>query len=276
VETNLASPATGSQERRHSRLPQWATVREVAVFLLFTIYFLLYGLTPIFGGDGLGLVGADEPRYAQVAREMLARHDWITPTLNGTPWLEKPPLYYWQAMIAFAIFGVRDWVARVPSAIDASLVVLAVYFFLKKLRPGFHLDGALMTASAAGLVGFAHSASTDMPLAAMFSLAMLCCVVIAAPLGMLVGYVLPREMEGTLLLLTAVALQMIIDPASRIAKLTPFWSSREIGTYAVDHTGTGYLVRGAVHGAVVILLMLAFVAIASSARLRRRSHLRRA
>ena len=108
------------------------------------------------------------------------------------------------------------------------------------------------------------------------SLAMLCCVVIAAPLGMLVGYVLPREMEGTLLLLTAVALQMIIDPASRIAKLTPFWSSREIGTYAIDHTGTGYLVRGAVHGAVVILLMLAFVAIASSARLRRRSHLRRA
>ena len=108
------------------------------------------------------------------------------------------------------------------------------------------------------------------------SLAMLCCVVISAPLGMLVGYLLPREMEGTLLLLTAIALQMIIDPASVIAKLTPFWSSREIGTYAVDHTGTDYLVRGAVHGAVVALLMVAFVAIVSSARLRRRPHLRRA
>lgn len=142
--------------------------REWLLLVGFCVFLFFYGL------GQFGLVGADEPRYAQVAREMLARHDWITPTLNGTPWLEKPPLYYWQAMIAFAIFGVRDWVARVPSAIDASLIVLAVYFFLKKLRPGFHLEGALMTASAAGLVGFAHSASTDMPLAAMFSLAMLC------------------------------------------------------------------------------------------------------
>jgi len=105
---------------------------------------------------------------------MLARHDWVTPTLNGAAWLEKPPLYYWQAMLAFAIFGVRDWTARLPSAIDASLIVLGAYLFLKKLRPGLHLDGALMTASAAGVIAFAHSASTDMPLAATFSLAMLC------------------------------------------------------------------------------------------------------
>ena len=49
----------------------------------------------------VGLLGADEPRYAQVAREMLARHDWITPTLGGKPWLEKPPLYYWQAMLSY-------------------------------------------------------------------------------------------------------------------------------------------------------------------------------
>ena len=141
--------------------------REWLLLVGFCVFLFFYGL------GQFGLVGADEPRYAQVAREMLARHDWITPTLNGTAWLEKPPLYYWQAMIAFAVFGVRDWAARVPSAIDASLIVLGVYFFLKKLRPGFHLDGALMTASAAGVVGFAHSASTDMPLAAMFSLAML-------------------------------------------------------------------------------------------------------
>ena len=40
----------------------------------------------------VGLVGADEPRYAQVAREMLQRHDWVTPVLFGQPWLEKPPL----------------------------------------------------------------------------------------------------------------------------------------------------------------------------------------
>ena len=54
-------------------MPSWALSREVGVFLIFSVFFLLYGLTPILGGDGLGLVGADEPRYAQIAHEMLAR-----------------------------------------------------------------------------------------------------------------------------------------------------------------------------------------------------------
>ena len=50
------------------------------------------GFLFFFGLAYFGLLGADEPRYAQVAREMLARHDWVTPTLGGSPWLEKPPL----------------------------------------------------------------------------------------------------------------------------------------------------------------------------------------
>ena len=131
------------------------------------------GFLFFFGLAYFGLVGADEPRYAQVAREMLARHDWITPTLGGKPWLEKPPLYYWQAMLAYRIFGVSDWAARLPSAVDATFMVAAIYLFLKRFRPGFHLDGALMAASAAGIIGFARAASTDMPLAAMFTIALL-------------------------------------------------------------------------------------------------------
>jgi 4-amino-4-deoxy-L-arabinose transferase-like glycosyltransferase len=131
------------------------------------------GFLFFFGLAYFGLIGADEPRYAQVAREMLARHDWITPTLGGKPWLEKPPLYYWQAMLAYSIFGVNDWSARLPSAVDATLLVFAVYVFLKRLRAGFQLDGALITASAAGVIGFARAASTDMPLAAMFTIALL-------------------------------------------------------------------------------------------------------
>jgi 4-amino-4-deoxy-L-arabinose transferase-like glycosyltransferase len=126
-----------------------------------------------FGLAYFGLVGADEPRYAQVAREMLARHDWITPTLGGVPWLEKPPLYYWQAMLAYAVFGVSDWAARLPSAVDATILVIAIYWLLRRLRPGSELNAALMTASAAGVIGFARAASTDMPLAAMFSIALL-------------------------------------------------------------------------------------------------------
>ncbi len=131
------------------------------------------GFLFFFGLAYFGLLGADEPRYAQVAREMLARHDWITPTLGGKPWLEKPALYYWQTMLAYSVFGVSDWAARLPSAVDATLIVAGVYLFLRRFRPGFQLDGALMAASASGVIGFARAASTDMPLAATFSMAML-------------------------------------------------------------------------------------------------------
>jgi 4-amino-4-deoxy-L-arabinose transferase-like glycosyltransferase len=133
----------------------------------FCAFLFLYGLGQI------GLIGADEPRYAQVAREMLERHDWVTPMLGGQPWLEKPPLYYWQAMIAYRVFGVSDWAARLPSAFDATLLVLAVYCFLRRFRPGFELDGALITASSAGIVGYARAASMDMALAAAFTIGML-------------------------------------------------------------------------------------------------------
>src|SRR5579872_1080215 len=83
--------------------PQPMTNRSRTDSLLlagFCAFLFLYGL------GQFGLIGADEPRYAQVAREMFERHDWITPTLDGHAWLEKPPLYYWQAMLAFSVFGV--------------------------------------------------------------------------------------------------------------------------------------------------------------------------
>ncbi|HEX8818249.1 MAG TPA: glycosyltransferase family 39 protein [Terriglobales bacterium] len=126
-----------------------------------------------FGLAYFGLIGADEPRYAQVAREMLARHDWITPTLGGKPWLEKPALYYWQAMLAYAVFGVSDWAARLPSAFDATCMVAAIYLFLRRFHPGAQIDGALMTASSAGVIGFSRAASMDMPLTACFTISLL-------------------------------------------------------------------------------------------------------
>ena len=104
---------------------------------------------------------------------MFERHDWITPMLGGQPWLEKPPLYYWQAMMFYALFGVHDWVARLPSVLDATVLVLAMYFFLRRFRNGSELDGALIAASCAGITAYAHAASTDMPLAAAFTVGML-------------------------------------------------------------------------------------------------------
>jgi 4-amino-4-deoxy-L-arabinose transferase-like glycosyltransferase len=131
------------------------------------------GFLFFYGLGAFGLLGADEPRYAQIAREMLNRGDWVTPTLFGKPWLEKPVLYYWQAMLAFRVAGVSDQTARLPGAADAALLIAAIYFFLRRFRRGSELEGALITASCAGVIGFAHAAATDMPLAATFSIAML-------------------------------------------------------------------------------------------------------
>jgi 4-amino-4-deoxy-L-arabinose transferase-like glycosyltransferase len=154
-----SNPAVANAGQRP--LTDWLLLTGFCGFLFF------------FGLAYFGLLGADEPRYAQVAREMLGRHDWITPTLGGKPWLEKPALYYWQTMLAYSAFGVSDWAARLSSAVDATLMVVAAYLFLRHLRPGFQLDGALMTATATGVIGFARAASMDMPLAATFTIAML-------------------------------------------------------------------------------------------------------
>jgi 4-amino-4-deoxy-L-arabinose transferase-like glycosyltransferase len=148
-------------------------------------------------------VGADEPRYAQIAREMLAVHDkacdaahtnlipnslrpkdlvasyrcllagTVTPVLYGQPWLEKPALYYWRAMFAFREFGVHDWVARLPSASFAFTLVVLIYLHMRRFRPGGQLDAALITASCAGILSFARGASTDMQLAAPLGIGML-------------------------------------------------------------------------------------------------------
>ena len=146
------------------------TARTRTDFLLlagFCTFLFFYGL------GAFGLIGADEPRYAQVAREMLERNDWITPVLSGHPWLEKPPLYYWQAMLAYSVLGVNDIAARLPSAVDATLLVMAIYFFFRKFRRGIEVDAALITASCAGIIGYARAASMDMPLTARFSVGML-------------------------------------------------------------------------------------------------------
>jgi 4-amino-4-deoxy-L-arabinose transferase-like glycosyltransferase len=170
--------------RRRWRMPCWPTLGEASIFLVFTVFFLVYGVTPLLGGDGLGLVGADEPRYAQIAHEMLVRFDsshtlkdrlsaCVTPYLYGRPWLEKPALYYWRAMFVFQDFGVHDWAARLPSASFAFIMVGLIYLHMRRFRPGGHLDAALITVACAGIIAFARGASTDMQMAAPLSIGLL-------------------------------------------------------------------------------------------------------
>jgi 4-amino-4-deoxy-L-arabinose transferase-like glycosyltransferase len=141
---------------------------QLALVLGVCYFFFFFGL------GAFGLTGADEPRYAQIAREMLARHDWIVPTLNGSPWLEKPALLFWKMMNSYSIFGVSDWAARIPAAVHATAVAVGIFFFMRRFRPGSELDAAMIAASSAGMIGFGRGASTDMLVSAPFALAMMC------------------------------------------------------------------------------------------------------
>jgi 4-amino-4-deoxy-L-arabinose transferase-like glycosyltransferase len=203
----LAAPSRATAWLRHHLHLNYTelgcTLSEFIVLLLFSGYFLFYGLMPIFGGDQLGLVGADEPRYAQVAREMLTAHSdvchavharitprslrpadlhasyaclmggTVTPILYGKPWLEKPALYYWRAMGYYKELGVYDWTARLASATGALALIILAFLHLKRFRPGGHLDAALIMVSAVAMFAFSRGASTDMQLAAPFCMGML-------------------------------------------------------------------------------------------------------
>jgi 4-amino-4-deoxy-L-arabinose transferase-like glycosyltransferase len=143
---------------------------------------IMCGFLFFYGLGAFGLVGPDEPRYAQVAREMYERNDYVTPTLHGEGWFEKPALYYWRAMFAYETtnrflppsrWGVYDWAARVPSATFALGMITIIFFHMRRFRPGAQLDAAIITASCAAVIGFARGASTDMQIAAPFTVAML-------------------------------------------------------------------------------------------------------
>jgi 4-amino-4-deoxy-L-arabinose transferase-like glycosyltransferase len=74
-----------------------------------------------------GLLDDVDSIYIQVAREMLQRHDFVTPTIDGIRFFDKPPLMYWMAAGSMHLFGVHDWAARLPLALGVLALLLAVY-----------------------------------------------------------------------------------------------------------------------------------------------------
>lgn len=75
------------------------------------------------------LYKADESRYAEIPREMVASGDWLTPRLNGLKYFEKPPLQYWASAAFFELFGEHDWVARLWTALSALGCLLLAWGF---------------------------------------------------------------------------------------------------------------------------------------------------
>ena len=95
---------------------------------LWLILFIGIAVFYLWGLGSVPFVGPDEPRYAQVAREMLAHRELITPVLSGFPWFEKPVLLYWIEMASYSVLGISEYAARLGPAICGLLIGAVVYW----------------------------------------------------------------------------------------------------------------------------------------------------
>jgi len=120
----------------------------------------------------------DEGRYAEVAREMLVSHDWITPQLNGFNFFDKPPLHYWATASAYMAFGVNPWSARLWCALTGLLAMAAMGWAGARLF-GREAGGYAMAILGSSLL-FAmgsHINTLDMGVAAFLTVGIACFLV---------------------------------------------------------------------------------------------------
>jgi 4-amino-4-deoxy-L-arabinose transferase-like glycosyltransferase len=142
------------------------------------VLFIAIAVFSLWGLGSLPFIGPDEPRYAQVAREMLAHRELFTPVLGGFPWFEKPVLLYWIVMGSYSTLGVSEYAARLGPAICGLLTGALVYWIgasvesgsrpldAPSTRPEAQRDGlgrfsALIWFSSAGPLVFSHGLNFD-------------------------------------------------------------------------------------------------------------------
>jgi 4-amino-4-deoxy-L-arabinose transferase-like glycosyltransferase len=116
----------------------------------------------------------DEGRYAGVAWEMLRSGRWLEPTLDGLPFLHKPPLWYWLSAASMTVFGVHPWAARLPSLAGAVLAGAALFLFVRRWIGTATANTALIVYATLPLVyGGAQYANHDMLLAGFVATSLL-------------------------------------------------------------------------------------------------------
>lgn len=155
---------------------------------------ILAGLALTFvwfaGLDHRTVIKPDEARYGEIAREMVASGDWVTPRLNDLKYFEKPPLQYWATAAAYALFGVNEWTTRLWTALTGFACVLLVFYFANRtLGPPVGLYAAAALAGSGLFVFVGQFSTLDMGLTFFLTLA-----VFAAILGQLSDA--PRHRRG--------------------------------------------------------------------------------
>jgi 4-amino-4-deoxy-L-arabinose transferase-like glycosyltransferase len=115
----------------------------------------------------------DEPRFAEATRQMLARHDYITPWFNEQPRFEKPPLLYWLQLPFFVLLGDSETAARMPSVLAGLAAALVVFALLHDfVSPRAGVIGAAVLATSFRFVLYARQGLTDVPVSAALTLAL--------------------------------------------------------------------------------------------------------
>ncbi len=122
---------------------------------------------------GMPLLDPDEGLYASIAQEMLSRGDWVIPHVDGLPYLEKPPLYFWLTALTFRAVGPTEWAVRLWSALATLGAVLLVWRIGRRLYgPRAGLLAGLALATVAGNALYVRKASTDQLFVFCLALAM--------------------------------------------------------------------------------------------------------
>lgn len=120
------------------------------------------------------LLEPDEGRYAEIPREMLAKNEWIVPSLQGQPYLDKPPLLYWLVMASYSAFGVSEAAARLIPAMATHATILLIYLLGRRsLGERSAFWGALLLSITPGFVGMGRLLIMDGLLTMWVTLALL-------------------------------------------------------------------------------------------------------
>jgi 4-amino-4-deoxy-L-arabinose transferase-like glycosyltransferase len=105
----------------------------------------------------------DEPRAAELGREFLVPGARASlPTLNGKPFLEKPPLVYWSIAASLKVFGVRDGAARLPGVLFGWGTLLFTGLLARRLYGRDAAEASLLVlATCAGFLVASHHMESD-------------------------------------------------------------------------------------------------------------------